>query len=589
MVSMAQNEKLDLFGKPGVSFPFSSDVAEAQKALQATSATGGVHFTEIMAGHIHIGDDIDNLVMAEKVAESSSSSGSLYLSISASGKNSDESVSDGTSLVYNLNLLSTEGLKYGMEGKKNIGSKMAFSITSTWKATTTLDVTLTHPNGSLAGKGILRVSWRNFTSEIRTLSALPNGSFLDRASALTDFVGNFAQNTAANYLKPFQPLQYSPTSPAATITTDGTFSKPPPIHTTELTATDGVRTTLRTWAPTTPTPHARLPILMIPGASVSHAIFALPTVRTNAVDYFTARGHTVHVLSHRFSRTPVCAAGGTSHEARLDVRAALQHLRAQNRGGKIYVIAHCMGAVATAIGLLDGTVPAAWLAGLACTQVFAHLVFGRWNALKAGNPCLPRAYAAVAGSEWFPMEVGEEGAREARVVQGVIDQALRFYPVEKRAEVCRSAVCHRFSLTYGRCWEHANLNRATHERLGELLGGVHMRMLAQTMRMGRVGRLLDGEGRDTFVTEKGLERLRGLPILFVSGGENVVFDPESTFMTYDVLRRRFGPDLYKRKVFQGYGHLDTWMGKDSARDVFPTMGDHLDLCESDRLESISAC
>lgn len=88
---MAQNEKLDLFGKPGVSFPFSSDVAEAQKALQATSATGGVHFTEIMAGHIHIGDDIDNLVMAEKVAESSSSSGSLYLSISASGKNSGRS------------------------------------------------------------------------------------------------------------------------------------------------------------------------------------------------------------------------------------------------------------------------------------------------------------------------------------------------------------------------------------------------------------------------------------------------------------------------------------------------------------------
>ncbi|OJD33687.1 glucose-methanol-choline oxidoreductase [Diplodia corticola] len=620
-INWTKNGRLDLFGSPARSFPSPPDLARAHKVMQITAATGGVQFTEIMEGHIHVGNDLDDFASAEETAKSSSSSGLLYLSVSSPRRrnqdavatgtlscralskdpllvrgrveffSADKSVSEGSNLVYSLTLQSTDGMAYHMHGKKDLTPEMAFSVTSTWRATTVLRTTITNTDGLLAGKGILRIPWRNFTSELKTLqSTLPNGNnLLDRASTVADFVGNFAQNTASFYLGPLGKLQLSP--PKADIIPDGSLPpKPAPISTIQLTAADGVPSTLRTWAATTAPPTQKHHILMIPGASVSHEIFALPTVPTNAVDYLTARGHAVSVLSHRFAATPVSARGGTCHEARLDVLAALQHLRAeqQQQGQQkrtIYVVAHCMGAVATAIGLLDGTIPAAWLAGLTCTQVFAHLVFGKWNALKAGSPWLPEAYAGVAGSQWFPMtaeeedreeEAGRAGGKEGRVVvQRLIDQALRFYPVERRAEVCRSAVCHRFSLTYGRCWEHANLNKETHDGLANVLGGVHMRMLRQTMAMGRAGRVLDGEGKDTVATDEGLERLRGLPILFVSGGANVVFDPESTFITYDVLRRRFGPDLYQRRVVQGYGHLDTWMGKNSVRDVFPVIGDHI--------------
>ncbi|KAL0255203.1 hypothetical protein SLS55_009733 [Diplodia seriata] len=616
-IDWKRNNRLYLFGQPAVSRLPHHDLAEAHKVVRTAAAMGGVQFTEIMEGHIHVGSDINNFAIAEETAKASSSSGLLYLSVSAlsmkgasiatgtfscralskdpllaKGKvdffSADETISEGSNLVYRLALESTDGTTYHMHGKKALTMNMAFSITSTWKATTTLHTTLTHSDGTLAGRGVLRVSWRNFTSELKTLSALPTGNILDRASTLSSFVGSFAQKTAPFYLGPLaalktsQPQQHTSSSATSSSTPS---PKAPPTSTTTLTARDGVTSTLRTWCSTAPAPATatahppnKPPILMIPGASVSHAIFALPTVRTNAVEYLTSCGHTVSVLSHRFSATPVCAAGGTAYEARLDVLAALQHLRHDGQEQKIYVVAHCMGAVATAIGLLDGTVPSAWLGGLACTQVFAHLVFGRWNALKAGNACLPGAYASIAGSPWFPMTADEEkeGGKGA-AVQRAIDQALRFYPVEGSAEVCRSDVCRRFSLTYGRCWQHANLNRATHERLGEdgVLGGVHMRMLAATMGMGRAGRVLDGEGADTVVTDEGLERLRGLPILFVSGGANVVFDPESTFITYDLLRRRFGPDLYRRRVVQGYGHLDTWMGKDSARDVFPIIEEHI--------------
>jgi hypothetical protein len=87
-----------------------------------------------------------------------------------------------------------------------------------------------------------------------------------------------------------------------------------------------------------------------------------------------------------------------------------------------------------------------------------------------------------------------------------------------------------------------------------------------------------------FVVQKGsLERLQGFKIQFLSGGANVVFDPLSTLTTYEMLRRKFGVEHYERVVVEGYGHLDTWMGKDSWKEVYPKVRGHVEVCE--RLEA----
>ena len=36
-----------------------------------------------------------------------------------------------------------------------------------------------------------------------------------------------------------------------------------------------------------------------------------------------------------------------------------------------------------------------------------------------------------------------------------------------------------------------------------------------------------------------------------------------------MLREANGPDLYTRTVIKNYAHMDCFIGKDSARDVFP--------------------
>ena len=76
-----------------------------------------------------------------------------------------------------------------------------------------------------------------------------------------------------------------------------------------------------------------------------------------------------------------------------------------------------------------------------------------------------------------------------------------------------------------------------------------------------------------------LERLKGLKIQFLSGASSAVYNPISTSESYDLLRHEFGTEYYERVVISGYGHLDTWMGKDSYRDVFPKVHGHVEKCE----------
>ncbi|KAJ6568346.1 hypothetical protein DFH09DRAFT_983153 [Mycena vulgaris] len=608
-VSTLKNGRLDLFGKPATSFALTADMVAASKAIQSAAASGGgIRFTEIMDGHIHIGY-IDDFVVAENIAKGASSSARFHLSVDvyslkslierpgyaslATGTFScgalskdpmlilrgevqfftvDDTISDGKNLVYKLTLLSTEGETYLMNGYKNIDSNLSFSAPNTWRATTTLYTTITRMDGSMVGRGILHVSWRNFMSELKSFGPTNSGGLLRKAILPPLwFLSFFARNLANYVLSPLSRIEY----PDQTHT--GYFPKAAPAQIITLTATDGIQTTMKIWIPEDnrdwiDAVKKKLPILMIPGASVDDQIFSLPTIPTNTVEYFTSRGYTVYVPTLRFGRTPSSEKGYTAYDTRLDVAAAMDFVHEQHQS-KMYIICHCVGAISTSMGLLDGTLRTEWIQGLTVSQVFFKLHFGLVNAIKGRTSLLPNIYRLLAGP-WFPMNSTPTGS----IVQSLVDQVLRLYPVGPTAELCTSTVCHRCSLVFGRLWNHANLTHATHSHLINFFGGIHMNMLTHLMRTGTAGNALDDDLHN-LVTDANLTRLEGLPMLFVSGGDNVVFDPLSTSMTYDVLRERFGTALYRRIFLGGYGHLDTWMGKRSKEDVYPVVREHLEWCE----------
>ncbi len=310
--------------------------------------------------------------------------------------------------------------------------------------------------------------------------------------------------------------------------------------------------------------------------------FALPTIPFNAVNYFTRAGYRVHITVHRIGQLMVAENMHTTYDARLDLKACLEWIRAKHGPEKIYTIAHCMGSVAFASGLLDGTIPSSWILGISCSQVFMNPIWNTLNMIKAlaGPIPLDKLYTAAAGT-WFSCSTSPDDS----LVQKAVNQILRFYPDERR-EICNNASCHRCSLVFGRCWNHRNLNEATHRQIDRFFGGVNMRLLNLLMRQGSHGHVMrNGPLYEILTTPENVQRLKGIPFLLWVGRDNAVLSPEATARTYETLCDTFGGASgggmtegidYKRKVVPGYGHLDGWMGRNAWKDVYPFIREELD-------------
>jgi hypothetical protein len=480
--------------------------------------------------------------------------------------NSSATTSGTKNLTYSFEMTSCEGEKYHFHGYKIVNSGVTLNPFAFWRATSTLYVTIRKINGPIIGRGILNINPKDFISETRTLA--PSGrTWFSKATSAASFLHYFAKQAARLIFVPFTELQYP-------MHTYRGFINPTPIsETIQIVASDGVITYMQMWESTNPDPN--LPVhdlFMIPGASVDHQIFSLNTINHNAVQFFNARGYRVWVITHRIGMTMHAAQHFTTFDARLDIRAALQHIRRVRGERKIYTIAHCMGSVAFSCGLLDGTIPADWIKGITCSQTFMNPEWSFLNIAKVESPiALDKAYKLLGGN-WFSCTSSEDDS----LLQRGIDQALRFYPCEPK-EMCNNIACHRTSFIFGRCWNHANLNEATHSQMHRFFGGVSMTLLSLLMYQGFVGHVTTNEPlKLNLCTPQNIRRLKGIPFFLFSGADNKVLRPECTDKTYTILRDMFGAENYERRVVQGYGHLDCWMGWRACIDVYPMVAERVD-------------
>jgi len=495
-------------------------------------------------------------------------------------------------LTYDFDIVGINDKKYHFHGYKVVDSSVALDPSEFWKATTTLYVTVSeHVPGMCAdlddedawrqgapiAKGIMHIEASDFLTQIATLKPTGSNAFSKTHSALK-FLTFFTRKSLSQFLTPFMPLEYPLQTSPKFINNYTEDSK-----TIEITSSDGVKTRMYVWEPTHYPDNDRDNIrnlFMIPGASVDHQIFALPTIPYNAVSYFRRAGYRVFVTVHRISKLMHPGSHWTTYDTRHDLRACLEYIRENYNVEKVYTIAHCMGSVAFACGLLDGTIPADWILGITCSQVFMHPTWSPPNTVKimikgGGLPLLDRIYHAIAGN-WFPCSTSSN-PRNDPYVQRVLNQLLRLFP-QPRHELCHNASCHRTTFVFGRCWNHANLNEATHRQIDRFFGGVNMTMLHLLMRMGYDGgHVMSGAPHfERLDTEENIRRLKGIPIFLFHGRDSDVLSPEATERTYEVLCDIFPDGEYRRKVVPGYGHLDCWMGRNAWRDVYPFIREEVD-------------
>lgn len=101
-----------------------------------------------------------------------------------------------------------------------------------------------------------------------------------------------------------------------------------------------------------------------------------------------------------------------------------------------------------------------------------------------------------------------------------------------------------------------------------MFGCVSLRPFEQLSLMMQQAKAVDSEGRDVYVVPENAPRL-ALPISFVAGAGNQLFFPETCIRTQSWLSAFNDPALYTRHIFDGYAHMDLFIGRDAARDVFP--------------------
>ena len=153
-----------------------------------------------------------------------------------------------------------------------------------------------------------------------------------------------------------------------------------------------------------------------------------------------------------------------------------------------------------------------------------------------------------------------------------LDHLLRLNPVPD-GEAFDSPVCRRIFAFYGPSYRHAQLAPATHDAIPTMFGVTSVGAFEHISAIMRKGYAVDARGDDVYLPH--VDRL-ALPMLLLAGAENQIFVPETSLLTYEWLRANNDRSLYRRWVIDQYGHMDCFVGRDAATDVFPTILDHLE-------------
>jgi cholesterol oxidase len=456
-------------------------------------------------------------------------------------------------MVYRVRMSSEEGRSFFLEGFKVIRDQGILNI---WRDTTTLFITVRNADEAetVHGKGILTIQPADLGRQLSTMRAINAESLDERLRALTRFGEFFSKMLFQIYGGAFAARENMGTVSAARERRALRVSAPQ-VYCFET--ADKVQLQLTRYQGGT-----KGPVLLCAGLGVSSRIFSVDTIDTNLLEYLFANGYDVWLLDHRGSiDLKSRKTDATADEIALyDYPAAVRTVCEIAGCASVQVVAHCYGAMAFTMAMLDGL---QGVRSAVCSQVGAHVVVPPQAQVKAG------LHVPQLLDELKVWRISAE-ATDERWYEKLYSKALAFGAFRER---CGSSVCQRITFMYGPQFRHEQLNQATHDALTELYGVAGVKLLDQLGAIAKAGHLVDRRGQ-----EKYLANLKALsiPLCFIHGAANECYLPESTHLTYELLRETNGDNLYSRHVIPGYGHSDCIFGKNAAVDVYPYILAHLE-------------
>jgi alpha-beta hydrolase superfamily lysophospholipase len=309
---------------------------------------------------------------------------------------------------------------------------------------------------------------------------------------------------------------------------------------------------------------AKPAVLLLHGLTASSDMFVLPETR-NLVEVLLDAGFEPWLLDWRGScRLPYNTSGpeySLDDVALHDLPAAVDEIRKQIGKRDIFVVAHCVGALALSLSMAAGLVPG--LAGVVAQGVFLTPKMALGSRL--------RMTLAEAVRPWIT-EIPVDFRRV-----GLWSKHTPLFALASIGAQCPDPTCQ---MVHNSAWAsgatlfvHDNVSSCTHDRLADLVGTCPMWILPHLRKMELARSVVawnEGDPRYDVLPPNALLAADaiGCPVMLLSGSENQLWY-DSNKLCAEVLHQR-SPRLRVDYVeVPAYGHFDMFIGRAAALDVFP--------------------
>lgn len=475
---------------------------------------------------------------------------------------------------YRVYCVNADGERFTLAGEKEVQHHFGFDL---WKDTTTLYTNLfvghvapeDAAQADLLACGILSLGVVDFARVLRTLRAT-DAAGQPSLKGLAAFGEFFAGSLWQVYGPKLPPTPREAPRVYARFTTEGVHGARISEH--PFSTGDGLGLGL--------TRFQRAPcddvVLIIHGLTTSSDMFIMPE-HENLVQHLLDQGYgDVFTLDHRGSnRYPYNLIRGHANLddlALYDHPAAIATLRQLVGPGKrIHVIAHCVGALTFGMSLAAGQVGGIHSAIL--NSIALSAAVPPFSKLKLGLG--PFACDYLLGVEYVnPRWRHQPGWSPAKLLAMGVD----WFHHE-----CDSSECHMLSFMWGAgkpaLFRHENMAKVTHDRLGDLFGGISVNYYRHVLKMVKANhdavKFDPADPRYASLPDNYLAAAASIttPLLLTTGQQNGVF-ADSNIICHQRLEA-MAPGRHQLHVYPDYGHQDVFMGQNVAQDTFPRMLDFL--------------
>ncbi|HEY8217452.1 MAG TPA: GMC family oxidoreductase N-terminal domain-containing protein [Acidimicrobiia bacterium] len=473
---------------------------------------------------------------------------------------------------YALTLVSEVLETYRLEGEKTMQHG---GFWSAWRASTTLDLRVTGDDGCVRS-GVARVRLRDLLRGLTTFQVLRVAGRGARARYVARYFGLFWKTLVSLYGGILAADQrFSPPEapgpvvrePAGALRTvcwyDGSWheGEPPDDSSARVRLTRYHQTGCD-----------KGPVVLAPGFGMTSDYLTLATIETNLAEFLVKHGYDVWLFDYR-ACTELHSA---EHDFTLDdvaredwpvgIDKVREVLREESGAQSVQVVSHCIGAWTFLMAMLSGELQG--VRSAVCSQASIAVKTSHWNMLKA-------RFHVPAILKILRIRTVSPGSK--KTWGHVLFDTFLFWVPVPRHERCGLALCRWINVIYGLTHTHTQLNDATHRMLHHQFGIANVKAFKQIAAIMKKRHIVDHKRKDTY--RKALrdhpERLR-IPIHFLAGTRNRIFWPAGTKQTLKLLKGINSPSLYTMRELPDYAHLDCFIGKRAALDVFPIILEHLE-------------